>query len=90
MKNTFQDNYTILDTNNAHPENVPILIHFPDTAVFSNIRQTVVIYLMCAHTCMHMFLCMKLKLESFFEKLPYSSCFYKRQISTVICIKYQT
>jgi hypothetical protein len=52
-----------------HGERIKIvltLIHFPDTAVFSNIRQTVVIYLMCAHACMHTFLCMKLKLECLF------------------------
>lgn len=70
MKNTFQDNYTILDTNNAHPEEVLTLLHFPNTAVFSNTKQTIIMYLMCAPTCMRMCLCMKLKLECFF----FNSC----------------
>jgi hypothetical protein len=68
MKNTFQDNYTISDTNNAHPEEILTLLHFPNTAVFSNRKQTVIMYLMCAPTCVCTCLCMKLKLECLFWK----------------------
>ena len=32
MQNTFQDNYSILDTNNAHHEEVLTLLHVPNTA----------------------------------------------------------
>ena len=69
MKNTFKDNYTILDTSDAHPEEVLTLLHFPNTAVFSNIKQIVVVmYFTCAPACTCMCLCMKLKLERLFWK----------------------